>query len=192
MLDAIGSVSSSPAAFEPPPTAPVTRTQAVAAGMTVETRRTAQIEIMTADGDRVTISAGAMVSASMAAGYAEAQAGDRTGAAAAASMTSSSSTSLSISVEGTLDKDEVKDIQRLVTFLERAASHRPRGRERGHHEGDHGHHRGHDATRRLEHPSFDSLAAVTATFTASRSVQAAAAYQATSTSPQAQPAPVAA
>jgi len=184
MIDAVSSplVSGAPYAPPPPPPPAPARAEAAAAGVAVRTTKSALIEIVTKDGDRVTISAASVKAAS--ASVATSQAPD--GAVeAAATYSAFSSRTLSVSVDGTLDRDEMQDIRQLVSALERGNDWKSRERHgRGHHHGHElGEQRGDDVSRLIDRPSFDSLAGFTATFTASRSYAAVAAYA------QASPAP---
>ena len=96
------------------------------------------LTVATADGDRLTISS---TTTELLGGVAiEGRDGSsRTGA-------SSSETSFSLSVEGTLDRDELRDLRKLAKLLRRAAE-------------------GHDVgklARRLSRPDMDSIASVSA------------------------------
>lgn len=94
--------------------------------------------VTTADGDRVTISS---TTTELLGGVAvEGKDGSRRAGA------SQSETSFSLSVEGTLDRDELRDLRKLAKFLRRAAE-------------------GHDVgklARRLSRPDMDSIASVSA------------------------------
>ncbi len=173
MVDAVGSVSSLDQSYVPPPPA-VNRTEAAAARQTVETTRSALIEIVTADGDTVTISASAVRAATVAAAAGQSQTPDGSAAVAGGAYSTSSSQSIEITVEGTLEKDEIADIRKLLSMLERGA----RQSERGEH--GRGHHRGHDTRRHVEQASLDSLESFTATFKTSTRYAATAAYAAVS------------
>ena len=96
------------------------------------------LELTTADGDRVTLSA----STTDVLGAVSVTGKDGTSHAAV----SSSETSLSLTVEGTLDKDELRDVRKIVKFLARAAA-------------------GHDVeklTKRLSRPDLDGVASISA------------------------------
>jgi hypothetical protein len=173
MVDAIGSVSPLDQSYAPPPLAPV-RTEAAVGRTAVETTRSALVEIVTADGDKVTISASAVKAATVAAAAGQSETPEGSAAIAGASYSTSSSQSLEISVEGTLEKDEIADIKRLLTMLERGARQADRG------EHGRGHHRGHDTDKHVEKASLDSLESFTATFRTSTRYAATAAYAAVS------------
>jgi hypothetical protein len=152
---------------------PYARTDAVAARITAETRRSADITIVTDDGDRVTISAAATSSVSYDAVGARVSSDGESAEVERVSVERTVSRSLTLSVEGSLDGDELRDIRKVVTLLQKAAARRPH-REHG---GDRGHHRGTDLSARLEHADLDALSEVTASVSFSRTVTAAAAYQ---------------
>jgi len=173
MVDAIGSVSSDQS-YAPPPPPPV-RTEAAVGRVAIETTRSALIEIVTDDGDTVTISASAVRAAGMAAAAGQSDTPEGTAAVSGASYSSSSSQSMEITVEGTLEKDEIADIRRLLTMLERGARQADRG------EHGRGHHRGHDTKKHVEKADLDSLESFSATFKTSTRYAATAAYAAVST-----------
>jgi len=186
MVNAIGTLSSVDQTYPPPPPAPI-RTEVAAARVGVETTRSALIEIVTADGDRVSISATAASKAGIAAAAGQAESAEGTVEMAAGSYTASSSRSMTVTVEGSLEDDEIADIGRLLAMLERGAARETggthgKGRHRGH---EHGRHEGHDVARRFAQPSFESLAGFTAAFSTSRSYEAAAAYRTASVTPEA-------
>lgn len=174
MVDAVGSVSSLDQSYVPPPPPAVSRTEAAVARQTVETTRSALIEIVTADGDTVTISASAVRAASVAAAAGQSDTPDGSASVAGGAYSTSSSQSLEITVEGSLEKDEIADIKRLLTILERGARQADRG------EHGRGRHRGHDTGRHIEHAALDSLESFTATFKTSTRYAATAAYAAVS------------
>lgn len=179
MSEPVSALSSTPT----PTLAPFTRTDAVAARVTAETRRSAELTIVTGDGDRVTISAAATNAVTYDAVGASVSNENGTGQAAGVSVQRSSSQSLAISVEGTLDKDELRDIQKLVKMLEKAAS----GRPHGHHGRHHRRSRGTDLAQQVDRANLDSLAQVTASVTVSRTVTAAAAAYQSASAPEPEP-----
>jgi hypothetical protein len=88
------------------------------------TTRSTDLSIVTAEGDKVTISA----SATHGVGYAAA-AGSSDGASLnAAAVTVSDSRSLSISVDGDLNRRELHDIRKVVRALQQAAARGDAGR----------------------------------------------------------------
>jgi hypothetical protein len=104
------------------------------------TSQSADLQIVTADGDTVTISSDRTTSVGYA-GFAATSGGMRVEGQA---LQVSSESSVSLSVEGSLDSKELADIRKVVKLLERAASSQ-------------------DATRllrRLSHAHLDSLASV--------------------------------
>lgn len=185
MLDAIGSVSSAAQSYVPPAPAQTVKTEAAVAKATVQTTRSALIEIVTDDGDKVTISASAVRAASVAAAAGRSETPEGTAAVAGTAYSTTSSRSLEISVEGTLDKDELSDIRRLLTMLDRGARQSDRG------EHGRGRHRGHDTEKHVEQAKLDSLESFTATFKTSTTYAATAAYTAVTTTPTAATAPAA-
>jgi len=109
------------------------------------TTRSTDLSIVTAEGDKVTISA----SATHGVGYAAASGSADGVSLTAGSLTVSDSSSLSISVEGDLNRRELHDIKKVVRALERAAA-------RG------------DASRlldRLSHAHLNSLSSVSGSIT---------------------------
>jgi len=111
----------------------------------------------------------------MAAAAGQSDTPEGTAAVSGASYSSSSSQSMEITVEGTLEKDEIADIRRLLTMLERGARQADRG------EHGRGHHRGHDTKKHVEKADLDSLESFSATFKTSTRYAATAAYAAVST-----------
>jgi hypothetical protein len=96
------------------------------------------LTVTTADGDRVTISS----STTELLGGVAVEGRDASGGAGA----SASESSFSVSVEGTLDRDELRDLRKLAKVLRRAAE-------------------GHDIgklARRLSRPDMESIASVSA------------------------------
>jgi hypothetical protein len=85
-------------------------------GMT--TTRATQLEVVTAEGDRVTIS----TSSTRTVGYASASARAGATRATGTAYASSSSDGATISVEGSLSKKELHDIAKIVKAFERAAA----------------------------------------------------------------------
>jgi hypothetical protein len=170
MLDAVGSASSPSQPYVPSSSAPTVKTEAAVAKATVRTTSSALIEIVTTDGDKVTISASAVKAASVAAAAGQSETPEGAASAAGTASSTTSSRSLAITVEGTLEKDEVADIRRLLTTLERGATQSERG-GRGR-----GHHRGHDMGKHVEKAALDSLESFTATFKTSTTYAATAAY----------------
>ena len=82
------------------------------------TTRSTDLSIVTAEGDKVTISA----SATHGVGYAAAAGSSDGVSLTAGSVSISDSSSLSISVEGDLNRRELHDIKKVVRALERAAA----------------------------------------------------------------------
>jgi hypothetical protein len=106
----------------------------------VRTSQSADLQIVTADGDKVTISSDRTTSV----GYAGFSATSGNTRVQGQALQVSSESSVSMSVEGTLDADELADIKKVVKLLERAAS-------------------SHDATKllkRLSHAHLDTLSSV--------------------------------
>lgn len=111
-----------------------------------------ELEIVTAEGDRVTLSA--TLTRSVAAVRSETDQGSTT------ALATSSSRALSIAVDGELSRDELEDIAKVLRLLRRASHHRAaRDPER--------------LARRLAHAHLDALDRVSASFTTSRTVGAA-------------------
>jgi hypothetical protein len=129
------------------------------------TRQT-DIEILTAEGDRVTISAS--LTRSLAA------ARDTTGEDGATTTVVSSSARLAVSVEGSLSGDELEDIARVVKLLHRAAR---RGTAS---DPDR-------LARRLAHAGPDTLEQVSASYTSSVVQQRAAVVAPTPVGPTVEP-----
>ena len=109
------------------------------------TTRSTDLSIVTAEGDKVTISA----SATHGVGYAAATGSSDGASVTAGALSVTDSSSLSISVDGDLNRRELHDIKKVVRALERAAA-------RG------------DASRlldRLSHAHLNSLSSVSGSIT---------------------------
>jgi len=151
------------------------QTTTAAAAAAVTTRR-AQIQIVTAEGDRVTLTASQTSSLAALHRDGPGRAGDRD------TFVRRSSQSLSLTVEGNLSREELEDIAKLLEVLRKAST---RGAAK------------HPArlARRLERADLDSLSQVSASFQTTRTVAAAVvtAQPAVPPSPvETEPAPVAA
>jgi hypothetical protein len=115
------------------------------------TRETSR-EVVTADGDRVTLS----TSSTRALGYAAASGVSDTAQVSASALTVTGSDSVSLTVEGSLSHDELVDLQKVVKAFEKAAA-------RG------------DATKlldRLSRPDLDTIASVSGTASTQSQVSA--------------------
>jgi hypothetical protein len=117
---------------------PVTAPQSAAAVAGYSRTRAVDLTITTRDGDTVTLSASQTTTVGVAATADEDD--------SRAALVKTSSSSLSLTVDGTLSRDEVEDLQKLLTALgqagQRQAAHRAHhrlGHRHGHHHGS-GHH----------------------------------------------------
>jgi hypothetical protein len=108
----------------------------------VATKRSTQLEVVTAEGDRVTLS----TSSTRAAGLAVVGASSGGSRVGAAVMQAESADTLSISVEGNLDKDELQDLMKIIKAFQRAAA-----------KGD-----ARQFLHRLTRPDIDTIASVSA------------------------------
>jgi hypothetical protein len=109
----------------------------------VQTTRSTDLQVVTAEGDRVTISADSI----RMLGYASASGQSGSASVAGAAMQVSNSDSVSLAVEGDLSRDELQDLQKMVKLFQQAAT-------RG------------DATKlldRLSKSGMDSIASVAGT-----------------------------
>ncbi len=120
------------------PASPVPAPQSAAAVTGYSRTRAVDLTITTREGDTVTISA----SRTTTVGVAASAAGDEGRAA----LVKTSSSSLSLTIDGTLSRDEVADLQKLLKTLAHAgtrlatqAAHHRLGHRHGHHHGS-GHH----------------------------------------------------
>ena len=148
-----------------PPPPPPSRDGAAApteraAGTTTATaaafheQRSAELDFTTADGDTVTISA----SSTRDVAYASY---DRKGQVSGTAVQASGEDTLSIQVDGSLDKEELRDIQKVLKFLRRAARD--------------GEIDAREAKQLMRRDDLDSLSGVTAEFSVTRSAVAFAA-----------------
>jgi hypothetical protein len=86
-------------------------------GLGATTTRTAELQVTTADGDRVTLS----TASSRSVGYASASAAAGGAGLAAAVFRANASDRVTLTVEGTLSKEELHDLAKLIKAFQRAA-----------------------------------------------------------------------
>jgi hypothetical protein len=112
---------------------PVSTPQSAAAVAGYSRTRAVDLTITTRDGDTVTISASKTTTVGMAAASGEDD--------ARAALVKTSSSSLSLTVDGTLSRDEIADLQKILKTLGQAGQKQAAHRVR--HQHGHRHHRGH-------------------------------------------------
>jgi len=95
----------------------------------VSQSQTADITIVTAEGDTVTLSANRSAELSFTTYNAQGQAGDSSGAISAASAEFRRSSDFSITVDGDLNKEELKEIRTAIRTIQKAANDVLKGHE---------------------------------------------------------------
>jgi hypothetical protein len=130
--------------------------RAEATGYSYDAQQSAALTIVTAEGDRVTISA----SHSLSIDAATYDSRGRMRGAEGSFYERTESSSMSIQVEGNLSEEELEDIARVVRELAKVG----RAFERGHQA---------HAMRRLARADLDTLASIEAEFSATRQIEVA-------------------
>jgi hypothetical protein len=119
------------------------------------TTRTTELQVTTAEGDRVTLS----TSSTRSVGYASASASSGGSSLAAAVFQASGSDRVTLSVEGNLSKEELHDLAKIIKAFQRAAARGDAGR----------------LVHRLARHDLDTIATVSASARTETSVAAAVA-----------------